>query len=199
MRHAPGTTARTVLLGASIALLCTGNPASAACAGMEAIDACLVGAWRQTGGGAVEWMRRNMQKGMTIPNTDQGDRVIVFNGDGGYRSAPASGKITMRMESAEGGLRADSDLKVQARGRWSAKSGMLHLCTDHQTFEGRARITTPGGPQQVMPLPAPQASGPTSFGYRCSKRALETRKSFPGIPNPMVTHYERAEMAASRR
>ena len=166
-------------------------PATAECAGSATLDACLVGTWRQTGGGAVEWMHRNMPPGMPVPVVDTSAQLTVYNKDGSYWSAPISGQTAIHTEGDDGNLRISGKLKVKARGRWSAASGALHLCTDHQMFEGQARVTAPGGQSHVMPLPVSPSSGPVSFGYRCSGNKLETRQSFPGIADPMVTQFER--------
>jgi len=37
------------------------RPAQADCPSPPSIDSCLVGSWKQTGGGAAEWMRQNLK------------------------------------------------------------------------------------------------------------------------------------------
>lgn len=178
---------------ASACLLCLGTaPAHAGCAGSDAIDQCLVGAWKQTGGGAVEWMRRNMPPGMSIPKASQSGQLVVLNRDGSFWSAPASGDVTIRMQGADGAKQAEGNIKAQARGRWSAADGTFHLCTDEQKFEGQARMTGPGGTHS-MPLTPPSPAGPVAFGYTCAGDTLETVQSFPGMPDPMTTQYARAQ------
>lgn len=191
MKQSLPVTAPAIVLGAAFMLPLNPVPAVAECAGAATLDTCLVGAWRQSGGGAVEWMRRNMPPGTPLPNVNTGAQLTVYNKDGSYWSAPVPDQTTIRLQGSDGNLRIDGNLKVKARGRWSVASAMLHLCTDHQTFEGEARITVPGGQSHVLPLPVPEASGPVSFGYRCSGNTLETRKSFPGMADPMVTRFER--------
>lgn len=73
-----------------LAALATTAPAKAECMENSAIDSRLAGAWRQSGGGMVEWMKRNMPPGMPVPQIDQSGQVIAFNKDGTYWTAPLS-------------------------------------------------------------------------------------------------------------
>lgn len=184
---------RGMLLAAAAMMLGTGTavPAAAECAGASAIDACLVGAWKQTGGGPVEWMKRNMPPGMTIPAADQSGRVFVLDRDGGFRTAPMSSDITFRMEG-RGSVRIEGG-EVQASGRWAAADGVLHLCPDDQKFEGQARVTVPGAGQQTMPLGQPSATGPMTLDYACSGDTLETSQPVPGMDDSITTQYARTE------
>jgi hypothetical protein len=166
-------------------------PAAADCAGSKAIDSCLVGAWKQTGGGAVEWMRRNMPPGMTIPPAGQSGQLVVLNKDGSFWTAPLTGNVTIRMEDPRGAMQAEGDIKVQAKGRWSAADSKFHLCTDEQKFEGQAQVKVPGADRHTMPLNPPPSTGPTTFGYKCAGDTLETRQAIPGVADPMTTQYAR--------
>lgn len=159
------------------------------CAGSRAIDRCLVGAWRQTGGGAVEWMRRNMPPGLSIPNVNAGEQAMVLMEDGTYWTAPFSQELTILIEGRDGTTRADGRGVAQASGRWSAEGGRLNLCADSEAFSGRAVFTPPSGGRFTMPLAAPGPSGPMSYDYTCSAGSLETRLGFSGIPDPMVTQF----------
>lgn len=192
MREIPEKPTRAVAL--AIFALCLGSgPAAAECAGSDAIDRCLVGAWKQTGGGAVEWMRRNMPPGMTIPRTQQSGQFVVLNKDGSFWTAPVSGDVTIRMEGSDGLMQAEGNIKVQASGRWSAADGKFHLCTDEQKFEGQARVTIPGGGGHTMPLSPPRPTGPVAFDYTCSGDTLETVQAMAGVADPMTTQYERTK------
>jgi hypothetical protein len=185
---------RGMLLAAAAMMLGTGTavPAAAECAGASAIDACLVGAWKQTGGGPVEWMKRNMPPGMSVPGADQGERIIVLDRNGGFRTAPMSSDITFRMEGQGGAVRIEGG-EVQASGRWSAANGKFHLCMETQKVEGQARVTVPGAGQQTMPFGQPSATGPMTLDYACSDDTLETTQPVPGMDDPITTRYARTE------
>ena len=51
----------SALLVATVAALMVSGPARADCSAPPSIDTCLVGSWKQTGGGAAEWMRQNLK------------------------------------------------------------------------------------------------------------------------------------------
>lgn len=180
-------------LAAVLGMYLAAAPAHAGCAGVEAIDRCLLGGWKQSGGGAVEWMRRNMPPGMSIPRAQQSEQLVVFNKDGTYWTAPMKGEVTLRMESPDGVIQADGNVEAQASGRWAAADGAFHLCADDQKFNARTRMAAPDGSSHAMPLTPPPATGPVAFGYKCSGDALATVQPVPGIDDPITTQYQRAE------
>lgn len=172
-----------VMLGSGI------GPAAAGCAGVDALDACLAGAWKQTGGGPVEWMKRNMPPGMSVPGMDRGKRIIVLDRNGGFRTAPVSSDITFRMEG-QGSVRIEGG-EIRTSGRWAAADGVLHLCPDDQQVEGQARVTVPGAGAQNIPLGRPASDGPARLEYSCAGDTLETVQAVPGMGDKITTRYER--------
>src|SRR5690606_15644828 len=50
------------------------------CAGVTELDACVIGSWRMSGGGAVEWMRRQGVPG----NYSTSNETVTFRADGTY-------------------------------------------------------------------------------------------------------------------
>ena len=69
----------SIAFAALLAAITLSEAAVAEC-GSHAIDACLVGAWKQTGGGAAEWMRENMK--MAQVKMFASNAVITLNRDG---------------------------------------------------------------------------------------------------------------------
>lgn len=163
--------------------------AAGECQGSSEIDSCLVGAWKQSGGGAVEWMRQVMPQ-MQIPHAEQRGGIIVLKPDGTYFTTPMTANTTIVLEDDGRVLKADGELVTEATGNWSASEGKLNLCQAGGSVAGSAKLTMPGG-QMTMPLPNPGTSGPMQMDYSCSGDSFETRLSMPGMPIPMKTTYSR--------
>lgn len=69
------------------------------CAESIAVDMCLVGMWKQNGGGAVECMRANMPPGMNIPLHRQpvpNGQVTTPAEDMAVTTPAGNGVLTMR-------------------------------------------------------------------------------------------------------
>lgn len=182
----------TVTFCSFVMLAVTFAPAAAAedgCAGVSAVDRCLVGVWKKTGGGAVAWMRANMPPGVSIPEHTERGGIMRFAADGTYWTAPLGNDLVVQLETPDGIERYEGQGVASAAGRWSAQDGRMHLCTDSQVFAGTVKAE--GAPGPGMPVGPPGSGGPLSQDYDCSGDSLETRKSFSGIPQPMVTQYSR--------
>jgi hypothetical protein len=149
-----------------------------------------VGTWQQSGGGPVEWMRRVM-RGRFIERGERRNAVIVYQSDGTYSTAPVTAELKTRMETRRGVVRGDGHAVSQTTGRWSAEGGRLNLCQDGLRFRGTATMTAPDGSRTTVPVPTPANSGSVTMQYTCSRTSLQTRLTFPGIPQPMVTQYSR--------
>ncbi len=74
-----------VTAGAVLVLVAWSAPARADCQAPPSIDNCLVGTWKQTGGGAAEWMRQNLK--MAQPTVAPNDGTLMFNGDGTFSTS----------------------------------------------------------------------------------------------------------------
>jgi len=167
----------------------TAPPVVAECGEARAIDECLVGEWRSDGTGAAEWMKRNMPPGISIPQSGGG--TIVFDADGTYRSS-RSGEATHATD-AGGRVQARATATNETRGRWSYSDGQLHLCPDVQDMQGEMRIKGPDGDEHVIPMPKEAAPRQMTQAYTCADRELETQITIPGIADPMVVRYVRAD------
>lgn len=160
------------------------------CGGSSAVDECLVGAWRETGGGPIEWMRQVME-GIEIPAGERRNVVEVYYSDGSYLTAPLTAEITAIAQTDHATLRGDGNMTVQASGRWSAEAGTLHLCQDQLHSTGTLRARSSDGMDEMFPLPIPQTPDIVSLDYTCTDSSLETRLPIPDVPQPIVTQYSR--------
>lgn len=150
------------------------------CAGVRTTDACLVGAWRLTGGGAAEWMRRQGVPG-SYSTSGEG---ITFHSDGTFITGVVTGEMHVEGRDSRGDGRA----AAQAGGRWSTSGGVLNMCADMQAFGGQVTVTSRSG-SVTRPLPgAPPAT--SSERYTCEGSRLDTERDIPRSP-PMPFHYTR--------
>jgi len=155
------------------------------CAGERELDACLVGSWQLTSGGAVEWMR---SQGLpAAAHMSMSDQSITFRADGTYLTGAAHG--TMDAPMRDGG-RAQGQIHAQAGGRWSARGGQLNLCADMQRLSGYTDFITPEGRRVRVPVPA---AGPnvSQHSYSCSAGSLNTITPLPDGAGSIPTGYTR--------
>lgn len=152
----------------------------APCAGSNAVDACLVGTWQMSGGGAIEWMKAN---GIPITRSRSGPRIVTFRGDGAYGTEPFDLTLTVR----EGDMVGQGEgYMTVAAGRWSAGDGALNICQDSGAMSGEVTVTTPRH-SGTMPISQP-GTGQLIQRYSCSGRSLSTSLHFAGM-SPMNTEY----------
>jgi hypothetical protein len=158
-----------------------------ACAGITGGDACVVGTWRETSGGADEWMREHLSRGLRV-EAEIVRQQMTFDAQGNFSTEPTGGTFSLD----DGENRADGTVtNVQSSGRWSSSEGVLQLCPTTQTYDARARMTTASGGQ--LPIPVPPASVPASraMAYRCVGDTLETEIPVPGMA-PIRTTFGRS-------
>lgn len=156
------------------------------CGGSDRVDACLVGTWFQSGGGAIEWMKA---QGIPITASHSGPRIITYRDDGVYGTEAFATGLTIRTEDMVGV--GEGFLTVVA-GRWSADEGRMVICQDSGMLSGRVTVTSRYG-TGTMPISQP-GTGQLSLGYSCAESTLTTTVDFPGL-SPMVTHYTKAPEA----
>ncbi len=154
------------------------------CAGSDRIDACLVGTWVQSGGGAVEWMRAH---GISITSANVQPGPVTYRGDGSYFTLPFGGELTMQFDDARGDGQGQS---FGSAGRWSAEGGTLNICEEAGGMSGQVTMTDEHG-SHTMPVSVPGGAELT-MSYSCSETSLETSLSFPNA-GPMVTQFSRAD------
>ncbi|MFQ5565865.1 MAG: hypothetical protein ACE5EU_05835 [Paracoccaceae bacterium] len=156
------------------------------CGESDRLDACLAGTWIMSGGGPVEWMKR---QGVPIVASHSGPRIVTFRDDGVYGTEAFAAGLTVRDTDFVG---VGEGFLTVAAGRWSAHEGRLTICQDSGGLTGTATVTTPRG-TGTMPISQPGA-GRLSQRYTCSESSLSTTMDFPGL-SPMVTHYTRVPEA----
>lgn len=147
------------------------------CAGSEEIDRCVVGTWRMSGGGPIEWMRA---QGIPITNADPGERIIRFDERGVYYTQSFSTEMTVELED---GTAHGAGSALPAAGRWSIADGLLAICQDSGGMSGV--VTTPSG---SMPVSQP-GGGVLLQDYSCSQTSLQTTMDMGG--SPMTTSYSK--------
>ena len=165
------------------------------CASGTATDACLVGTWRVTGGGSLQWLRDNMPSAARFAG-NASTAELVLQRDGMFRTGQVSASISM--QPGESATRAEGDARLQASGRWSAADGQLNMCMDLAALDGEARLVARDETVR-MPLP-PLPPSETSVSYTCSGDTLRTTQPMPrhggGEYPPMETIYTRVPGAA---
>ncbi|MGH6950641.1 MAG: hypothetical protein ACREH4_07195 [Vitreimonas sp.] len=151
------------------------------CAGVRETDACLIGSWQLTGGGSVEWMRRQGIPG----DYSTRNETITFRRDGTFVTAMLGMESQVEMRHG----RADGRAQAQAGGRWSTRDGVLNLCSDMQHLSGRTVFTSRDGRRVTVPVPAAPPSD-TRQRYSCAGASLSMEIDIPGAP-PMPSQYTR--------
>jgi hypothetical protein len=161
------------------------RPAQADCQTPPSIDTCLVGTWKQTGGGAAEWMRQNLK--MAQPTAAPNDGTLTFNADGTFSTS----KVDSKAEVAAPGtsMHATGQMNAQASGRWSAAGGTLTLCMTSVDSKGSIEIEGPGGKKMKLPMPQMKPAN-TSMAYACAGATLSTTQPMPKNTT-MTTSYAR--------
>lgn len=163
------------------------------CAESKEVDACLVGSWQQTGGGAIEWMRRHMPPGATIPVNDSGPQIMILRDDGTYFTLPFSQRNVIVMQGRDGPTTADGTGSVQmATGKWSISDGKLAFCQETGGLSGSAEVTTPRT-ESTMSFGSPGAAT-IKQSYSCGETSLQTSQSIPGISDPITTQFNKISL-----
>jgi hypothetical protein len=127
----------TIAVGVILALAAWTGAARADCENSRAIDTCLVGTWKQTGGGAAEWMRQNLK--MAQVSVQANNNTMIFNNDGTF----ATGKIdtSAQVAAKEGApMGATAHMAVEGSGQWSAGDGRLNLCMNAVASSGSIQM-----------------------------------------------------------
>ena len=162
--------------------------ACAPCARSEEVDACVVGAWRMTGGGAVEWMRQFMPPNVSLPVHERSDSAMVLRDDGTYWTQPLTQRLVIIAREPDGINKADGTAVAQGAGRWSIQGGELQICQESGGLNGNAQLSGPSFSGN-LPLEMPGA-GVISMTYSCSETTLQTNMDMPQ-GGPMRTTYSR--------
>lgn len=154
------------------------------CGGSRASDRCLVGTWRQSGGGPVEHLRRTLPPEI-FDRIASSAQQMVFHADGRFESGIASASIG----AASRGVRYDGQGRFNSSGRWSANGDTLTFCPDVQDVRGRIEIQA-GDERGTMAVP-PAPARPTVSTYSCSATSLTTHVPMGRSGGTMSTTFSR--------
>lgn len=157
------------------------------CGDLDVTDACVVGAWTQSGGGPIAWMQRELE-GLDIPRGERRNVVRLFGSDGTFWTGELTADLTFEaLDDSTGG----GEVHGQTAGRWSTGEGRLNLCHDRAAVAGEISMTYPDGQTITAAVPTPSTPEVVSMDYICTETTLETRLSIPGVSTPMETQYRR--------
>jgi hypothetical protein len=174
-----------VTVGAVLALAAWAGSAQADCQAPHSIDNCLVGTWKQTGGGAAESMRQNLK--MAQPIVAPNDGTLTFNGDGTFSTSKVDSKAEVTAPGAS--MRATGQMNAQASGTWSASGGTLTLCMTSVDSKGTIELGGPAGKKMKLAMPQMKPAN-TSMIYTCAGATLSTTQPMPKNTT-MTTSYAR--------
>ena len=166
-------------------------PTQVGCANSTSVDSCLVGTWRQTGGGAVEWMRRELAgRSPEIDVRPPNDVPLTFRPDGTFSAPPLATSDFMGYNSRRGNAQARGVSQSQSSGTWSASKGFVALCAAQQEWRTAGTIQKD---RKTTPYSAAisGAADPMQMSYSCSENQLETRLEIQGSRHPMTTIYSK--------
>jgi hypothetical protein len=140
-----------------------------------AVDNCLVGTWKQTGGGVAEWMREHM-KNMAQIKIDASGAAMTLNSDGTFSTSKVDTKseVTVKEEP----VTAMGNMSTQGSGRWSAADGTLTLCMTAIDAQGSMSFKGPDGKMTSMKMPQMKPTD-TSMSYTCEGDTLSTVQTMP--------------------
>lgn len=138
-------------------------------------DACLVGTWKMTSGGAEEWMRRNIHKAHVTAMSAQ-NNTITLKADGTFMTGHATAKANV--EANDGTMHGTGTMQGQASGHWSAGRGTLKLFTEAMNAQGKVTITGPDG-RPITVNTHPQGPQDSAMTYSCRGAAFTTTQPMP--------------------
>jgi hypothetical protein len=148
--------------------------AHAGCTASPAVDTCLVGTWKQTGGGAAEWMRQNLKMAQVGAVASNG--TLTFNADGTFSTSKVDTKAEVGAKDAP--MHATGQMSGQAGGEWSAAGGMLTLCMTAVSSKGTIELKGPSGEGMKMAMPQMKPAA-ASMSYTCDGDTLSTVQPMP--------------------
>lgn len=149
--------------------------AHADCQGVKAIDRCLVGTWKMTGGGAEEWMRKNL-KGVHVASVSAANNNVILKADGTFITGKVTTKATVVSDKDK--TTGTGTTAMQASGKWSAASGKLNFCPVTLNSNGNVQMKSASGSTMTMTTPKMQVTNNT-VAYTCNGNALTTVRSMP--------------------
>ena len=166
--------ASTAAIAVALVAFASASGAQAGCTASPAVDACLVGTWKQTGGGVAEWMHQNLKMAQVGAVASNG--TLTFNADGTFSTSKVDAKAELGAKDAQ--TRATGQMSGQASGQWSAAGGSLTLCMTEVSSKGAIEMKGPNGEAMKMAMPQMKPAS-ASLGYTCSGNTLSTVQPMP--------------------
>jgi hypothetical protein len=162
---------------------CTG------CLVSRVIDRCIVGRWRQTGGGPLEYLRRNH---VPITTANQTTLVLTMRDDGTFSTNSIETGAEMETTDSHGHvMRGTANADTRAvTGRWSAEDGALMGCIDSGGERNGVTVLEAEGRRRTMPVSGGSMGGlGGQSSYTCSDTTFTT--SAPTAHGPMEYEFTR--------
>lgn len=163
-------------------------PIAGGCLGAPpVIDQCLLGTWRQTGGGPLEWVRRNVRMGdVQMPQAEVTPLEVTFKRDGSFQTT--NGAMDMEFYRPNDPSTTDDDPvtgKVRGEmsrvtGFWSASNGEMKACIESD--DGAKGTVTASSPKHSITTPFSFEGSAGSAGgssYSCSGTSFKTFTPMP--------------------
>lgn len=152
----------------------------------RAIDSCVVGRWRQTGGGPLEYLR---SRGVPITMVAQDPLVLTMTNEGTFstNAIRTSAQVVQQMPHGNTMNATGGGTSSPVLGRWSARGGILQGCIDSGgELEGEtlwpnppeadmvSRMTGRGPYTGRTPWSGSAAGATGGTPYTCSDTTLST-------------------------
>lgn len=173
-------------LCAILAVVVWTDSVRADCMNSQAIDTCLVGTWKQSGGGAAEWMRQNLK--MAQVSVSASNNMMTLNSDGTFSTAKT--ESSAHVAAKEGApVQASGHMTAEAKGQWSAGDGKLNLCVTALDSSGSIQMQGKNGMTTNVPMP-PMKPSAAAVTYSCDGDTMSTVQPMPSN-STMTTTYTR--------
>jgi len=143
--------------------------ACGSCLEVAAIDRCVVGRWRLTGGGPGEWLQR---QGIPFTRMNISEFTLILNEDGTYTTGGFNSDFRVQYPDQAGEGQAETQA---TNGRWGAQGGRLYGCTDAGGASSGTATVESGGVRATAPYASPGPFGASgSSTYTCDDSTLFT-------------------------
>lgn len=155
---------------AELTLETTRTQTCTACLTRTTIDRCLIGTWRLTAGGPMEWMR---SIGIPMTRANMSEMTITLNEDGTMTGSGFQFDFMVTYPQDTGGGSGET---APTTGRWAAEGGRVYGCFDSGGEGAGVGWTDSGSAPQVFGGVAGEEGSST---YSCNDTTLETSAPMP--------------------
>jgi hypothetical protein len=161
---------RALILAMALAEFAPIGAAQAGCTASPAVDACLVGTWKQTGEGPPSGCARTSRWLKSAPSRAMARSPSTFS----------TSKVDAKAEvgAKDAPVQPTGQMSGQASGQWSAAGGTLTLCMTDVSSKGMIELKGPNGEGVKMAMPQMKPTD-ASMSYTCNGEALSTVQPMP--------------------